>query len=103
MGELAYSCVAAGSEGTQAAQKLLADAVRRFSRSIELCDDYLRGYYGLKKVFQKTSNPEKLGLIAVSRQLTDYWKVKNRWYHLQDQISLHLVSLTSFMILRAIN
>ncbi|KAI1468464.1 TPR-like protein [Daldinia caldariorum] len=25
-----------------------AEALKRFSRSIELCDDYLRGYYGLK-------------------------------------------------------
>jgi hypothetical protein len=30
--------------------KLLADAQRSFCRSIELCDDYLRGYYGLKLV-----------------------------------------------------
>ncbi|KAF7514191.1 hypothetical protein GJ744_004516 [Endocarpon pusillum] len=48
MGELEYSSVAAGTESAQATQKLLADAVRRFSRSIELCDGYLRGYYGLK-------------------------------------------------------
>lgn len=34
-------------------QKHLADAVKRFSRSIELCEDYLRGYYGLKKVTDK--------------------------------------------------
>ncbi|KAI5862817.1 tetratricopeptide [Durotheca rogersii] len=26
----------------------LSEALKRFSRSIELCDDYLRGYYGLK-------------------------------------------------------
>ncbi|KAI4868348.1 tetratricopeptide [Hypoxylon rubiginosum] len=26
----------------------LGEAIKRFSRSIELCDDYLRGYYGLK-------------------------------------------------------
>jgi hypothetical protein len=26
------------------------ESVRRFSRSIELCDDYLRGFYGLKLV-----------------------------------------------------
>lgn len=31
-------------------QKLMAEAVKRFSRSIELCDDYLRGYYDLKLV-----------------------------------------------------
>ncbi|KAI1261250.1 tetratricopeptide [Xylariaceae sp. FL1019] len=28
--------------------KRLAEAVKRFCRSIELCDNYLRGYYGLK-------------------------------------------------------
>ncbi|KAM0722026.1 hypothetical protein Q7P37_002952 [Cladosporium fusiforme] len=28
--------------------KGLSEAMRRFCRSIELCDDYLRGYYGLK-------------------------------------------------------
>lgn len=50
MGELEYSSVAAGTESAQATQKRLADAVRRFSRSIELCDGYLRGYYGLKIV-----------------------------------------------------
>jgi hypothetical protein len=30
--------------------KYLAESLRRFCRSIELCDDYLRGYYGLKLV-----------------------------------------------------
>lgn len=33
-----------------AAQNYLAEALKRFCRSVELCDDYLRGYYGLKKV-----------------------------------------------------
>ncbi|CAC9890567.1 unnamed protein product [Aureobasidium pullulans] len=33
--------------------KLLADAQRSFCRSIELCDDYLRGYYGLKLTSQR--------------------------------------------------
>jgi ER membrane protein complex subunit 2 len=28
--------------------KVLSESMRRFCRSIELCDDYLRGYYGLK-------------------------------------------------------
>lgn len=31
-------------------QKYMAEALKRFARSIELCDDYLRGYYGLKLV-----------------------------------------------------
>jgi hypothetical protein len=38
------------TEGAENSYTLLIDAVRRFSRSIELCDDYLRGYYGLKVV-----------------------------------------------------
>jgi hypothetical protein len=38
------------TEGTENSYALLTDAVRRFSRSVELCDDYLRGYYGLKVV-----------------------------------------------------
>lgn len=33
-----------------AARKYLAESLKRFCRSIELCDDYLRGYYGLKIV-----------------------------------------------------
>lgn len=33
-----------------ASRKYLAGSLKRFSRSIELCDDYLRGYYGLKVV-----------------------------------------------------
>ncbi|KAI1319885.1 tetratricopeptide [Xylariaceae sp. FL0255] len=31
----------------------LAEAVKRFCRSVELCDDYLRGYYGLKLATQQ--------------------------------------------------
>ena len=30
--------------------KTLSEACQRFCRCIELCDDYIRGYYGLKKV-----------------------------------------------------
>lgn len=74
MGEIEYSSVAAGSESTQATQKLLADAIRRFSRSIELCDDYLRGYYGLAKVCSDIASPQT-DLIVHSRQLTGYSKV----------------------------
>lgn len=35
---------------TSDAPKRLAEALKRFCRSIELCDNYLRGYYGLKLV-----------------------------------------------------
>jgi len=38
------------STASEGGEKYLAEAFRRFCRSIELCDDYLRGYYGLKLV-----------------------------------------------------
>lgn len=44
--------VASSSEASPASQ--LAEAVKRFARSVELCDDYLRGYYGLKLVCHNT-------------------------------------------------
>jgi tetratricopeptide (TPR) repeat protein len=33
--------------------KVLAESMRRYLRSIELCENYLRGYYGLKLVTAK--------------------------------------------------
>ncbi|KKZ60290.1 hypothetical protein EMCG_04972 [[Emmonsia] crescens] len=47
LGEVEYIS-STSAENQETALKLLADSVRRFCRSIELCDDYLRGYYGLK-------------------------------------------------------
>jgi len=38
------------TEGAGEQLKLLSEAMRRFCRSVELCDDYLRGYYGMKLV-----------------------------------------------------
>jgi len=38
----------AAISGEAGSEKCLAESLRRFCRSIELCDDYLRGYYGLK-------------------------------------------------------
>lgn len=40
----------AASANDAGADKYLAESMRRFCRSIELCDDYLRGYYGLSLV-----------------------------------------------------
>lgn len=47
LGEVLYMA-ATTTDGS--AHKYLAEAIKRFSRSIELCDDYLRGFYGLKLV-----------------------------------------------------
>ena len=38
------------AEGSENALDLLGRALKRFSRSIELCEDYLRGLYGMKLV-----------------------------------------------------
>lgn len=38
------------TEGNADQLKVLSESMRRFCRSVELCDDYLRGYYGLKRV-----------------------------------------------------
>ena len=42
--------MAANSTSEGFPHKHFAEALKRFCRSIELCDDYLRGYYGLKSV-----------------------------------------------------
>lgn len=48
LGELL--CIQASPLGTETAGKQLGRSVRLFCRSIELCDDYLRGFYGLALV-----------------------------------------------------
>lgn len=53
MGELLYLSARSGS--TEVTEATLIDAMRRFCRSIELCDGYLRGYYGLKVVSSPAS------------------------------------------------
>ncbi len=50
LGEMQYMAATASGSGDGSFQKYIAEALKRFSRSIELCDDYLRGYYGLKLV-----------------------------------------------------
>ncbi|KAK4104040.1 TPR-like protein [Parathielavia hyrcaniae] len=53
LGELQYMAATAPGVANGSSQQYMAEAIRRFSRSIELCDDYLRGYYGLKLVTRK--------------------------------------------------
>ncbi|KAH8882863.1 hypothetical protein GQ53DRAFT_440860 [Thozetella sp. PMI_491] len=56
LGEIRYAAATASGGGDGAFQKHIAEALKRFSRSIELCDDYLRGYYGLKLVTTRILN-----------------------------------------------
>lgn len=48
LGEVVY--LSAGTATGGDLLKALSESMRRFCRSVELCDDYLRGYYGLKLV-----------------------------------------------------
>lgn len=50
LGEVEYMAATASGTDENASRKYLAESLKRFCRSIELCDDYLRGYYGLKVV-----------------------------------------------------
>jgi ER membrane protein complex subunit 2 len=62
IGELEFMNSNTMPDGSESAIKSLVSAVQRFSRSIELCDDYLRGYYGLKLAvgkLLKTSSQSK--------------------------------------------
>ncbi|KAI0472004.1 tetratricopeptide [Xylariaceae sp. FL0804] len=56
---------------TSESSKELAEALKRFCRSIELCDDYLRGYYGLKLTAHKLlSDPQKASKRADADELS---------------------------------
>jgi tetratricopeptide (TPR) repeat protein len=48
LGEVLY--LSASKLDGEAQRKALAESTRRFCRSLELCDNYLRGFYGLKLV-----------------------------------------------------
>jgi tetratricopeptide (TPR) repeat protein len=72
LGEVAY-LAACANDGSAASQQLLTDAIQRFSRSIELCDGYLRGYYGLylataKFLESSASSSKKLEGGSTSRE-----------------------------------
>ncbi|GAB1314070.1 Inositol phosphatase SIW14 [Madurella fahalii] len=56
LGELQFMAATALGVAGGSYQKYMAEAIKRFSRSIELCDDYLRGYYGLKLVSKRLLN-----------------------------------------------
>ncbi|KAL4946911.1 hypothetical protein BDV06DRAFT_181894 [Aspergillus oleicola] len=56
LGEILY--VYASSLGNERAYLHLQSSIRHFCRSVELCDDYLRGFYGL--------------VLATSRSLNDH-------------------------------
>ncbi|KAK7704313.1 Inositol phosphatase SIW14 [Diaporthe eres] len=50
LGEVEYMASTSSGADEATSRKYLAESLKRFCRSIELCDNYLRGYYGLKLV-----------------------------------------------------
>lgn len=62
LGEVTY-LAACSNDGSIGSQQLLIDAIQRFSRSIELCEGYIRGYYGLylasSKFLESTASTTK--------------------------------------------
>lgn len=69
LGEILYLASSANEAG---ADKYLAESMRRFCRSIELCDDYLRGYYGLKLVRIFRSRGLWHSLLTLYRRPANY-------------------------------
>ncbi|KAF6845410.1 tetratricopeptide repeat domain-containing protein [Colletotrichum musicola] len=70
LGEVLYMAASA-SDGSP--QQQLTESVKRFSRSIELCDDYLRGYYGLKLTSKVTNKLLKEPLKPSRQADSDEW------------------------------
>jgi len=70
---------ATGSSSVEggSSQKQLAESVKRFCRSIELCDDYLRGYYGLKLV-RWAENPLEVEVAAMADCISGYLPLNRR-------------------------
>lgn len=56
LGELNYLASQSPQDGGLTSHKYLVEAVHRFARSVELCQDYVRGYYGLKLATDKLSS-----------------------------------------------
>ncbi|KAL9593811.1 MAG: hypothetical protein Q9219_007372 [cf. Caloplaca sp. 3 TL-2023] len=68
LGEILYISAATSQDRIGS----LAESVRRFCRSIELCDRYVRGYYGLKlvcnKILDRVASGSLMSLIPPSSQ-----------------------------------
>ena len=62
------------SPGQGDAPRRLSEALKRFCRSIELCDDYLRGYYGLKLV-SVPGNED--GMSRICRAFSNHERAKD--------------------------
>ncbi|KAF2671413.1 tetratricopeptide repeat domain-containing protein [Microthyrium microscopicum] len=53
IGEILYASVDSSTTNALELARIYSESMRRFLRSIELCENYLRGYYGLHLTAQK--------------------------------------------------
>jgi hypothetical protein len=51
LGEIIYSTADFKSNPVELS-RVISESMRRYLRSVELCENYLKGYYGLKLVSQ---------------------------------------------------
>ncbi|KAJ5946234.1 Tetratricopeptide-like helical [Penicillium verhagenii] len=51
--------------------QLVSKSVQHFCRSIELCDDYLRGFYGLALASSRMLEPEFVNVVALPKKTVD--------------------------------
>jgi hypothetical protein len=49
LGEIIYSTADFKTNAVELS-RVISESMRRYLRSVELCDNYLKGYYGLKLV-----------------------------------------------------
>lgn len=80
LGEVQWVYAAQKEVGSGDQWRVLSESMRRFCRSVELCDDYLRGYYGLKMVCREdvpsmadAARSTVQVLIYLRRPRTVYW------------------------------
>ncbi|KAJ5919017.1 hypothetical protein N7466_009960 [Penicillium verhagenii] len=53
------------------AWNLVSKSVQHFCRSIELCDDYLRGFYGLALASSRMLEPDFVNVVALPKKTVD--------------------------------
>ena len=71
LGELECCAAAAEPESSEARRRYLSGSIRRFARSVELCDDYVRGYYGLAMATRKMGELPQGGSKTVDSDAVD--------------------------------
>ncbi|PYI10512.1 hypothetical protein BO78DRAFT_360470 [Aspergillus sclerotiicarbonarius CBS 121057] len=79
LGEILYSDALSSDAGDSF--QLLEDSIHRFCRSIELCSDYLRGFYGLILVWHPIKVLDELTIFARER-LNEIVKSRTSTHHL---------------------